>query len=46
MAKVGNATAKEPFTYFFNQPDKTVDDAFADMKTTITDILKSAGAIS
>ena len=46
VAKVGNATAKEPFTYFFNQPDKTVDDAFADMKTTITDILKSAGAIS
>ena len=51
-AKVGNATAREPFTYFFNQRDdkgnitKTVEDAFTDAQTTITNTLKKAGAIS
>ena len=45
VAKVGNATAFDPFTYFYKQPEKTVDDAFADMKSTITDILTRAGAV-
>ena len=45
LAKVGNATAFDPFTYFYKQPGKTVDDAFADMKSTITDILTRAGAV-
>ncbi len=45
VAKVGNATLKEPFSYFFNNPGKTVNDAFEDMKNTITGILKEAGAI-
>lgn len=50
VAKVGDATVKEPFTYFFNynlknNQGKTVNDAFEDMKNTITGILKAAGAI-
>ena len=44
-AKVDNNVYKEPFTYFYMNPDKTVDDAFGEMKSTITSILKEAGAI-
>lgn len=44
-AKVGNSTYMDPFTYFYKNPEKTVDDAVADMKKTITDFLKQAGAI-
>ena len=40
-----NNVYKEPFTYFYMNPDKTVDDAFGEMKSTITSILKEAGAI-
>lgn len=45
-ARVGNSTYMDPFTYFYQNKDKTVDDAVADMTSTITDFLKSAGAIS
>ena len=34
----------DPFTYFFKNTGKTVDNAVADMKTTITNVLKQAGA--
>lgn len=44
-AKVGNSTYMDPFTYFYKNPDKTVDDAVEDMKTTITGLLRAAGAI-
>lgn len=44
-AKVDNNVYKEPFTYFYMNPDKTVGDAFGEMKSTITSILKEAGAI-
>lgn len=44
-AKVGNNVYKEPFTYFYMNKEKTVDDAFAEMKSTITSILEGAGAI-
>ena len=44
-AKVGNSTYMDPFTYFYQNKDKTVDDAVADMTSTITDFLQSAGAI-
>ena len=43
-AKVGNSTYMDPFTYFFKNTGKTVDNAVADMKTTITNVLKQAGA--
>jgi len=44
-AKVGNSTYMDPFTYFIKNDKKTVDDAVNDMKTTITGLLKQAGAI-
>ncbi len=43
-AKLGNSTYMDPFTYFFKNTSKTVDNAVADMKTTITNVLKQAGA--
>ena len=43
-AKLGNSTYMDPFTYFFKNTGKTVDNAVADMKTTITNVLKQAGA--
>lgn len=45
-AKVGNSTYMDPFTYFYKNSDKSVDDAVDDMTTTITNFLKEAGAIS
>lgn len=45
-ARVGNSTYMDPFTYFYQNKDKTVDNAVNDMTTTITDFLKRAGAIS
>lgn len=45
-ARVGNSTYMDPFTYFYQNKDKTVDNAVTDMTTTITDFLKRAGAIS
>ena len=44
-AKVGNSTYMDPFSYFYKNPEKTVDDAVEDMRKTITDFLKQAGAI-
>ena len=43
-AKVGNSTYMDPFTYFYQNKDKTVNNAVADMTSTITDFLKRAGA--
>lgn len=43
-AKIGNNTYKEPFTYFYKEKSKTVDDAINDMTSTITAILQGAGA--
>ena len=45
-ARVGNSTYMDPFTYFYQNKDKTVDNAVTDMTTTITGFLKRAGAIS
>lgn len=45
-ARVGNSTYMDPFTYFYQNKDKAVDNAVTDMTTTITDFLKRAGAIS
>ena len=43
-AQIGNNTYKEPFTYFYKNKGKSVDDAFNDMNKTVSDILKEAGA--
>ena len=45
-AKVGTSSYMDPFTYFYKNADKTIDNAVDDMTKTITDFLKQAGALA
>ena len=45
VTEVGNTRVDNPFTYFYKQPAKSLQDAFDDMKTRLTAIMKEAGAI-